>query len=134
MVFGHKNWDLVMNVMQGLQLAVSRTSAEGNRPISAFDFGTKEKYTLVPGNRLRRKSNGACGTVWGALGFRMPCLPCLPCLPACRACLPAARQKNHRRPLRVVKNGQQRARSSAVALPAVPPLMTNNAPDRPTDR
>ena len=58
-VFGHKNWDLVMNVMQGLQLAVSRTSAEGNRPLSTFDFGTKEKYTLVPGNRLRRKSNGA---------------------------------------------------------------------------
>jgi hypothetical protein len=42
-VFGHKNWDLVMNVMQGLQLAVSRTSAEGNRPVSAFDFGSKEK-------------------------------------------------------------------------------------------
>ena len=58
-VFGHKNWDLVMNVMQGLQLAVSRTSAEGTRPLSTFDFGTKEKYTLVPGNRLRRKSNGS---------------------------------------------------------------------------
>ena len=42
-VFGHKNWDLVMNVMQGLQLAISRTSAEGNRPISVYDFGTKEK-------------------------------------------------------------------------------------------
>ena len=46
--FGHKNWDLVLNVMKGIQLTVSRCYAE-NREINAIDYAFKEKYTLLAG-------------------------------------------------------------------------------------
>lgn len=46
--FGHKNWDLVLNVMKGIQLTVSRCFAE-NREVNAIDYAFKEKYTLLAG-------------------------------------------------------------------------------------
>lgn len=58
--FGHQNWDLVLNVMKGIQMAVGRSAAEAQRPISTFDFHVKEKYTLVAGHHYTsRKSSEA---------------------------------------------------------------------------
>eukprot|EP00511_Aplanochytrium_stocchinoi_P010970 CAMPEP_0204873176 /NCGR_PEP_ID=MMETSP1348-20121228/39927_1 /ASSEMBLY_ACC=CAM_ASM_000700 /TAXON_ID=215587 /ORGANISM="Aplanochytrium stocchinoi, Strain GSBS06" /LENGTH=853 /DNA_ID=CAMNT_0052028369 /DNA_START=186 /DNA_END=2747 /DNA_ORIENTATION=+ len=56
--FGHKNWDLVINVMKGIQMAVGRCSAEAMRPISVFDFGVKEKYTLIAGQKMHKNTRG----------------------------------------------------------------------------
>eukprot|EP00516_Mucochytrium_quahogii_P007761 CAMPEP_0203757878 /NCGR_PEP_ID=MMETSP0098-20131031/10738_1 /ASSEMBLY_ACC=CAM_ASM_000208 /TAXON_ID=96639 /ORGANISM=" , Strain NY0313808BC1" /LENGTH=813 /DNA_ID=CAMNT_0050650123 /DNA_START=36 /DNA_END=2477 /DNA_ORIENTATION=- len=50
--FGHKNWDLVINVMKGIQMAVGRSAAEAARPLNVFDFSVKEKYTLVAGAKM----------------------------------------------------------------------------------
>ena len=49
---GHRNWDLMMNVMQGIQLSVGRMASASafsytSRPISVHDFAIKEKYTLT---------------------------------------------------------------------------------------
>ena len=49
---GHRNWDLMMNVMQGIQLSVGRIASASafsytSRPISVHDFAIKEKYTLT---------------------------------------------------------------------------------------
>jgi len=51
--FGHAMWDRVTNLMQGIQLAVNRAQTEGIRPLCSFDFETKEKFTLVPGDHLQ---------------------------------------------------------------------------------
>jgi len=55
--FGHKNWDLVINVMKGIQMAVSRSAAEASRPLNVFDFSVKEKYTLVAGSKIGKHSS-----------------------------------------------------------------------------
>jgi len=55
--FGHKNWDLVINVMKGIQMAVGRSAAESARPLNQVDFSVKEKYTLVAGSKLGKHSS-----------------------------------------------------------------------------
>lgn len=55
--FGHKNWDLVVNVMKGIQMAVSRSAMEQDRPVSQYDFSVKEKYTLVSSQDSNHKGS-----------------------------------------------------------------------------
>eukprot|EP00924_Labyrinthula_sp_SR-Ha-C_P009269 maker-scaffold_2-snap-gene-18.7-mRNA-1 protein AED:0.00 eAED:0.00 QI:13/1/1/1/1/1/2/326/828 len=52
--FGHKNWNLVLNVMKGIQMAVGRCVVEPYRPLSMFDFSVKEKYTLIGQKQKKR--------------------------------------------------------------------------------
>jgi len=54
--FGHESWDLVVNVMKGIQMAVGRSAAEAERPLNMFDFSVKEKYTLFAGTRLGKSA------------------------------------------------------------------------------
>ena len=44
--FGHRDWELVMKLMQGIQLSVNRANQEVERDVTAHDFNVKEKYTL----------------------------------------------------------------------------------------
>jgi Ca2+-binding EF-hand superfamily protein len=46
--FIHKSWDLVMNVMLGVRLAVGRIATEANREINPSDFNQHDQYTLEP--------------------------------------------------------------------------------------
>ena len=59
---GHRNWDLMMNVMQGIQLSVGRMASASafsysSRPISVHDFAIKEKYTLTGHQVLQGSAN-----------------------------------------------------------------------------
>lgn len=56
--FGHKNWDLVVNVMKGIQMAVSRSILESDRPVDPRDFEVKEKFTLVTTHDRNKKNAG----------------------------------------------------------------------------
>eukprot|EP00940_MAST-03C_sp_MAST-3C-sp2_P002538 g2538.t1 len=44
--FGHKDWELVMKIMQGIQLAVNRAAISAVRVLTTHDYEVKEKYTL----------------------------------------------------------------------------------------
>jgi len=44
--FGHRDWELVMKLMQGIQLSVNRANQEVERDVTSHDFTVKEKYTL----------------------------------------------------------------------------------------
>ena len=44
--FGHRDWELVMKLMQGIQLSVNRANQEVERDVTSHDFNVKEKYTL----------------------------------------------------------------------------------------
>jgi Ca2+-binding EF-hand superfamily protein len=46
--FIHKSWDLVMNVMLGVRLAVGRIATEPTREINPSDFNQHDQYTLEP--------------------------------------------------------------------------------------
>jgi len=56
--FGHRDWELVMKLMQGLQLSVNRASQEIERSVTSYDFNVKEKYTLRrTGSRAEDEKN-----------------------------------------------------------------------------
>ena len=44
--FIHRSWDLVMNVMLGVRLAVGRVSSDAGREITPTDFKQHDRYTL----------------------------------------------------------------------------------------
>jgi 1-phosphatidylinositol-4-phosphate 5-kinase len=46
--FGHENWNMVLNMMIGIRLAVGRVSFEMDRPVQAIDFNVKDKFSIVP--------------------------------------------------------------------------------------
>uniref|UniRef100_A0A0G4HLZ9 PIPK domain-containing protein n=1 Tax=Chromera velia CCMP2878 TaxID=1169474 RepID=A0A0G4HLZ9_9ALVE len=46
--FGHENWNMVLNMMVGVRLAVGRGLQEANRSVQVFDFLIKEKFSLSP--------------------------------------------------------------------------------------
>lgn len=46
--FGHENWNMVLDLMNGIRIAVSRTRAEVDRPLEADDYKMKEKFSIVP--------------------------------------------------------------------------------------
>eukprot|EP00742_Colponemidia_sp_Colp-10_P009217 GILJ01010035.1.p1 GENE.GILJ01010035.1~~GILJ01010035.1.p1 ORF type:complete len:840 (-),score=150.67 GILJ01010035.1:293-2812(-) len=46
--FGHENWNLVVNMMVGIRMAVGRVTSEPARVVIDPDFKMKEKLTLVP--------------------------------------------------------------------------------------
>jgi len=46
--FGHENWNMVLNMMIGLRLAVGRGEMEITRPITIGDFMVKDKFSILP--------------------------------------------------------------------------------------
>ncbi len=46
--FGHESWNMVLNMMVGIRLAVGRASYEINRPVQSIDFDVKDKFSIVP--------------------------------------------------------------------------------------
>eukprot|EP00514_Thraustochytrium_sp_LLF1b_P008030 CAMPEP_0184536578 /NCGR_PEP_ID=MMETSP0198_2-20121128/16509_1 /TAXON_ID=1112570 /ORGANISM="Thraustochytrium sp., Strain LLF1b" /LENGTH=939 /DNA_ID=CAMNT_0026929719 /DNA_START=584 /DNA_END=3400 /DNA_ORIENTATION=+ len=55
--FGHPNFDLTIQVMKGIQMALGRSAAESARPLHEYDFNIKEKYSLVAGLKFQRHHN-----------------------------------------------------------------------------
>lgn len=45
--FTQKSWDMVVNVMMGIRMAVGRVMMEPNRPLCPNDYTMKEKMTIV---------------------------------------------------------------------------------------
>ena len=45
--FTQKNWDMVVNIMMGIRMAVGRVMMEPNRPLCPNDYVMKEKMTIV---------------------------------------------------------------------------------------
>ena len=48
MTFGHEFWNTTLSIMQGVHLAATRATSEGNRPLSSHDFYVRDKYILKP--------------------------------------------------------------------------------------
>jgi hypothetical protein len=46
--FGHESWNMVLNMMIGIRLAVGRASFEIDRPLQSIDFNVKDKFSIVP--------------------------------------------------------------------------------------
>ena len=46
--FGHEFWNTTLSIMQGIHLAATRATSEGNRPLSSHDFYVRDKYVLRP--------------------------------------------------------------------------------------
>lgn len=46
--FGHENWDLVIDMMLGIRMAIGRTQQEIARDIVPIDFNMKEKFSIAP--------------------------------------------------------------------------------------
>lgn len=53
--FAHDSWDLVLNIMMGIRMAVGRVMSEPSRPIGPQDMTMREKMTIVPPNGLKTK-------------------------------------------------------------------------------
>lgn len=45
--FTQKSWNMVVNVMMGIRMAVGRVMMEPNRPLCPNDYTMKEKMTIV---------------------------------------------------------------------------------------
>lgn len=43
----HKSWDMVVNIMIGIRLAIGRVMVEANRDLCPADYTMKEKLTIV---------------------------------------------------------------------------------------
>ena len=54
--FGHRDWELVMKLMQGIQLSVNRANQEVERDVTAHDFNVKEKYVVFERGGVRAPS------------------------------------------------------------------------------
>jgi len=46
--FGHENWNMVLNMMVGIRIALGRIANEPRRELHEFDFMNKEKFSIVP--------------------------------------------------------------------------------------
>ena len=46
--FGHENWNMVLNMMIGMRLAVGRGDMEISRNVTAGDFLVKDKFSILP--------------------------------------------------------------------------------------
>jgi len=46
--FGHENWNMVLNMMVGIRIALGRISNEPRRELHEFDFMNKEKFSIAP--------------------------------------------------------------------------------------
>ncbi|CAD7955611.1 unnamed protein product [Amoebophrya sp. A120] len=46
--FGHENWNMVLNMMIGIRLAVGRSSTEGDRGLQSLDFKMRDKFAILP--------------------------------------------------------------------------------------
>ena len=58
MTFGHEFWNTTLSIMQGVHLAATRATSEGNRPLSSHDFYVRDKYILKPeSNNAEFKGN-----------------------------------------------------------------------------
>lgn len=58
--FAHDSWDLVLNIMMGIRMAVGRVMSEPSRPIGPQDMTMREKMTIVPPNGLKTKETDVC--------------------------------------------------------------------------
>ena len=46
--FGHENWNMVLNMMMGVRMAVGRAMQEPSRAVQESDFLMKEKFSILP--------------------------------------------------------------------------------------
>ncbi|KAK8791945.1 hypothetical protein WA158_005322 [Blastocystis sp. Blastoise] len=56
--FAHDSWNLVLNIMMGIRMAVGRVMSEPSRPLGPDDMKMKEKMTIIPARHGEKPGEG----------------------------------------------------------------------------